>query len=392
MYGPRLTLGKAAQTPAPAAAASTPAQPLIYGAITLNSKYSELPANAKAEIDNTYNLFKKPMAEGLTEIATARPNLLTEVGIKLEQTRLASLKMETRLEQLRCDAEIFRDDVKQQHRDAQRFGRNGIQQISRNVTTVGNYMNEDLPIEFYLVALSRLERRLSVCTDEVRRFSQQLDLVLDDFSSTNATNRYGQRAKVGTHDVVQLLQSQNHAFIRMAALVADVHDQSEKMRTQYLEHYCRGGSNPFLAADRDEAAKQRRMMSKIHLEVEQSGHPTAAPAPAPVAGGFGGFGAPAPAPAAGGFGGFGAPAPAPAAGGFAGFGAPAPAPAAGGFAGFGAPAPAPATGGFGGFGAPAPAPAAGGFAGFGAPAPAAGGFGGLDGSSPRPTVKPKKKK
>ena len=119
------------------------------------------------------------------------------------------------------------------------------------------------------------------------------------------------------------------------------------MRTQYLEHYGRGGSNPFLAADRDEAAKQRRMMSKIHLEVEQSGHPTAAPAPAPVAGGFGGFGAPAPAPAAG---------------------------------------------GFGGFGAPAPAPAAGGFAGFGAPAPAAGGFGGLDGSSPRPTVKPKKKK
>ena len=53
------------------------------------------------------------------------------------------------------------------------------------------------------------------------------------------------------------------------------------------------------------------------------------------------------------------------------FGAPAPTPfgqPAGGAAPFGSPAPAPAAGGFGGFGSPAPAaPAPGGFGGFGSP-------------------------
>jgi hypothetical protein len=243
------------------------------------------------------------------------------------------------------------------------------------------------------VALQRLEHRLAICSDEVDRFTQQLNLVTGDVASAALvrTDQYGQRTRIGMQDIVKLLQSQNDAFVRLAASVAETHAEMDNVRALYLRLHCKGGMNPFHAADRDDAARQRKLISKLNYESEDAAaplmgqQPTAA-APAAAATGFGFSGLGASAAGSTGFAGFGTPA---ATTGFAGFGTPAAAPAAAtGFAGFGSPAPAPAPAAAGGFsfgGTPA-APAAGGFGGFGgfgapataaaspAAAPAAGGF------------------
>jgi hypothetical protein len=385
---------------------TTAPQPQIYGTITLNTKYTDVPPPARQLIDDTFVQYKKPMTDGLAEIALARPTVLKEISQRLEQTRLAALKIENKLEQFRHEAERLRDDAKQQHRDIQRHGRNGIQPSNKQ-TLMGNFMNEDLPIEFFRVSLQRLEQRLLTCTEEADRFTQQLHFLSGDVAtSLTRTDQYGQRTRIGMQDIVKLLQSQNESFVRLAASVAETHGEMENLRSAFLKLHCKGGMNPFHAADRDDAARQRKLISKLNYENDEGiaqapvGSTSAAPAapagfggfaaaaPTPSAGGFTGFGAPAPAQASG-FSGFGAPAPAPSSG-FSGFGAPAPAPSSG-FSGFGASAPAPSsTGGFG-FAAPAPAPAAtGSFAGFGtsvaSPAPAAGGFGGFAGLGGAPTA------
>jgi hypothetical protein len=341
------------------------------------------------------------MRDTLEEIQKHRPNILNQVEAQLQQTSLATIKLETRLERLRIESEMFREDAKQQHRDVQRYGRNGMQQIKNRVfSSETTSLNEDIPTEYFQNAMKKLEERFATCTSEIQVFSQHLGLMLEDFrkdSQNQGTANYGQRTRLGIQQLVEILQEQNKAFVRIAAHVAETHEHCEKLRTRFLELFGQSSGNPFHAADREEEARERRLINKSR-RLDANGQPTdassagqaqaasgstaltvpgapgapAAPAPAAFGslgsttastggfGGFGGFGA-APAPAV-------APAPA-GTGGFGTFGAvPAPAPAA-----------APATGGFGGFGTPASTTTAPTLQRTGGSTGAAGGFGGFGG-------------
>jgi hypothetical protein len=96
----------------------------------INSKYHELSAQAKQEIDNTYNNFKKPMKEGLDLIEKSTTDIHDRIVEQLDQIKLSTLKLENKLDQLRLESDRLREESKKDYRDAQRFGRGGVQQIS----------------------------------------------------------------------------------------------------------------------------------------------------------------------------------------------------------------------------------------------------------------------
>ncbi|RHY16678.1 hypothetical protein DYB25_007640 [Aphanomyces astaci] len=101
----------------------------------------------------------------------------------------------------------------------------------------------------------------------------------------------------------QILQSQNDAFMNIAAHVATTHEQAEVLRDQYLatlQHKQQpdGGKvrNPFEAADRIQAEEERRIVDRIRLSAAQVTFPAATPGTTAPASSFS-FNTPAAAPA-----------------------------------------------------------------------------------------------
>ena len=370
----------------PLATTST-AQAAPGSQITLNTRFTQLPDPYREAIEQTNVDYKKPMRDGLDEIARFQPKMLEELRIELGKTSLAAMKLGNQQEVLLAETKAFHIKAKDNLRDVRKYGASGLQQIqNRGGLAARSYlMSEELPTDFYVDAANKIENRLGSLIEEVQSISSQLSATLGLLSGDEG--QYGQQTRIGPQHLVRLIQRQSEAFARVAACVAEVHKQADDMRASYLQSYCyddsqrypgnHSRSDPFAAADRAEAASQRIISKKLKAEefnralaTAAAAAPatslTAAPSAAPTSAfgfatpaataaplsGFGQFSAAAPSA----FGGFGAPA--------AGFGAPS--------TGFGAPATsfgAPATG----FGAPVAAPASFGSS-FGAPA--AGGFGG----------------
>ena len=356
-----------------------------------------MPDSYKSIIEKTSTDYKKPMRDGLDEIARYNPKILEELSLELKRTNIVALQLKCRQEQLLTEIGTFQEEAKNNLRNVRKFGANGLLQIQHRggVAAARSYlMSEELPTEFYREAADKIEHRLRACASDIEHLSAQLTATMTavaecDRSSgfESGNNSYGQQSRVGPQQLVRLIQHQGEAFVRVAACVAEVHKEADEMRAMYRRLYCPQATDPFAAADKIEEAKERILLRKLRddeLRHASNVAPTDASQPPPT----GQPGAAAltlggPAAATGGFGtggGFAAPGAAssswslPAATG-AGAGAGA---GAGGMFG------APATGGFGSaFGASAPAPAAAG-AGAGAPAfgspqpgPFSGGFGAL---------------
>lgn len=352
----------------PSVVAVVPAGPQI----TLDSRFTELPEVYKKIIEQTNAEYKKPMREGLDEIARYQPKIMDELRIELRRTNLAALKLGNQQDLLLKEIKIFHNEAKQNLKDVRKYGANGLQQIqNRGGLGARSYvMNEELPVEFYVDAADKIESRLVNVIDEIHDISRQL---LATLGAVGEEGQYGQQTRIGPQHLVKLIQRQSEAFARVAACVAKIHNQADSMRDSYLRTYCHdenqrysgSGSHshsnldPFAAADRAEAANERIMSKKLKQEefnrpnltatttttARSSSTPSTSLSVPPAAGfgGFGSLGAPSPG-TQGGFGSSGGGFGTPSAAGVGGFGG------LGSTSTFGQIASAPAAGGFGGTG------------------------------------------
>ena len=372
--------------------------------ISVDTPFDQLPEEYRGILERTSTDYKKPMHDGLDTIARYNPKVLEELHLELRRTNLIAMQLKCRQEQLMSDIKPLLEEAKSNLRNVGKYGKNGLLQIQDRGGIAGGrpfLLNEELPTSFYREAVGKIEKRLLGCATDIDHLQKQLSATMaamNDYDprapAIEGMGVYGQQMRIVPQQLVQLIQHQREAFVRVAASVAEVHRETDAMRDAYRHLYFGGqypgggggGSgpyhaqqsmDPFAREDKIEEANERLRTRRLQDEEQrhnssntpaadntqqqpsqqpqqqsfQFNQPGAAAPAAPAAAGGFGFGA---------FGGaafgskpaattatttsFGAPAAAPA------FGAPAAAPA------FGAPAAAPA------FGAPAAAPA------FGAPA------------------------
>ena len=325
-------------------------------------------------IDKIHVEYMMPMKKGLARLSSA--SVLSSNGpmqAELSKLRVAILKLSLRKEQMLEEVKQFQDESRQQSDDARRFGHQEVgnlrvgtgYQLQRHRQN-HQQREERLPNEFFRDSLGNLETRLGRVAQEIDEFHELLNI---SFSAVSAgSGAYGQRVKIGAQQLVQVIQRQNEAFLRIATTVAQLHRDVEEMRREYLSlDHVRGLPNPFDQADALErkraTEKERKLRESVMREEDKSlvagvgaaaaaaGATSTAAAPPGVFSGLS-FGSAAPAPGA---------QPAPSM--FGSFN-PAPtaaAPAAPGAGMFGA-----APSGFGGgFGSAAPAAAGGGLFGVG---------------------------
>ena len=195
-----------------------------------NTRYNDLEAKKDIEgkeaakmIRETYEKFKLPMKEGITELEkTKEISDLTLVEKELRKLRLVVLKLENdHIIQCKMVAEL-REESKEQFHYARRFGRSSLEQMKKRTghyqggmrgTHYGQLDNmtlDEIPNAFYMSALKKLEKRLALCTEDVRQFSLQLNVSIDNMS--NHANTYGHRINVGPKQIVKILQHQNEMF------------------------------------------------------------------------------------------------------------------------------------------------------------------------------------
>ena len=291
--------------------------------IELNFRFTDLPEAYRSAIEQTSSDYKKPMRDGLDEIARSQPKLLNELKAELGRTNLAALKLGNQQDLLLAEIRSFHDKAKDNLRDVRKYGASGLQQIqNRGGLGARSYMmSEELPTDFYLDAADKIETRMCSLIEEVQHISRQLTSSLSALSGEEG--QYGQQTRIGPQQLVRLIQRQSEAFARVASCVAEIHKQADDMRISYLRIYCKDEgqrypgsyfeSDPFAAADRAEAANERLMSKKLKAEefnransksastaasaLQQSSAPAAAAAPGAAAPPFG-FAFPSSTPAA----------------------------------------------------------------------------------------------
>lgn len=272
---PTFSLNALTTAPAPFPTASSQVAGLTPQS-SLDSRFLELPEAYRNVIEQTNTEYKKPMREGLDEIARYQPKLLDELKAELRKTSLAALRLGNQQDILLAEIRSFHEEAKHNLKDVRRFGVSGLQQIqSRGGVGARSYlMSEELPTEFYVDAANKIEGRLGNFIEEVQHISRQLSATLGAVSGEE--NQYGQQTRIGPQHLVRLIQRQSEAFARVAACVAEIHSQADEMRTSYLKIYgnngnqrypeTHNGSDPFAAADRAEAANERLMSKKLRAE------------------------------------------------------------------------------------------------------------------------------
>jgi hypothetical protein len=100
-------------------------------------------------------------------------------------------------------------------------------------------MSEDLPTDFYVDAADKIENRLTSIIEEVKNLSWQLGAA----GSEEGQGPYGQQTRIGPQHLVKLIQRQSEAFARVAACVAEVHNQADHVRAAYLRQYGHEGEH-----------------------------------------------------------------------------------------------------------------------------------------------------
>lgn len=360
-------------------------------AISIDTRFTDLPEGYKAILEKTSADYKAPMRAGLDEVARFNPQAIDELSLELSRTNLVAMQLKSRQEQLLAEIGTFQSEAKRNAQNARDFGARGLVQIERRggVAGSGAYLRtEELPTGFYLEVAERLEGRLRACVADIDHLAAQLGtamVVVADYdapsssssSSSSSSGGYGGvygSQRVGPQQLVRLIQRQGDAFLRVAAAVSEVHAEADAMRAHYRQRY---RADPFAEEDRRVEAKERLLALRLRDdEIRHSAERASAAGDAPVQGQGQGQGQ---QPAA--INAFGATTTAATTSAF-GTGAASP---WGAFASTGNKAATPTTTGFGGFAAPA---AAGTSAtpGFGSPGPFSGGFGATPATAAAPAA------
>jgi hypothetical protein len=219
----------------------------------LETSYKDMPAPYKAEIDRTWKDMKHPMKQKLSEISRSRGQVFQEVHGELRKIYLAVLKVENEQQRLQAEIKPFLAELKVTSEVGRLQAAIGLQQIrnqSMGITTTSgggssnamNYLtngsssssssavatfDENLPCQWYHLVAQQLSDRLNRCIETVHIYERQLATRLmhieqqnqqlrqmglnkSNSASNSSSNRgtYGQLQKVGTQELVALMQEQ----------------------------------------------------------------------------------------------------------------------------------------------------------------------------------------
>ena len=228
-------------------------------------------AEAAKMIIETYTQFKEPMTEGLNELEKIEDiRELTLLEQELRKMRLSVLKLENRHVALCKEVSEMRETSNEQLQHARRFGRAGLDQIKKRTGhyQVGmrgghygqfDYVQDEIPNAFYVAALKKLEKRLALCTEDVRQFSLQLNVSINNMSSH--TNTYGHRMNVGPKQIVKILQHQNEMFGKVSSHIASLHKEVEIIKSDFLNNT--GLSPNIFSGPTFEEKKNKEILDKL---------------------------------------------------------------------------------------------------------------------------------
>ena len=228
-------------------------------------------SEAAKMIIETYTQFKEPMTEGLNELEKIEDiRELTLLEQELRKMRLSVLKLENRHVALCKEVSEMRETSNEQLQHARRFGRAGLDQIKKRTGhyQVGmrgghygqfDYVQDEIPNAFYVAALKKLEKRLALCTEDVRQFSLQLNVSINNMSSH--TNTYGHRMNVGPKQIVKILQHQNEMFGKVSSHIASLHKEVEIIKSDFLNNT--GLSANIFTGPTFEEKKNKEILDKL---------------------------------------------------------------------------------------------------------------------------------
>lgn len=217
----------------------------------LDKNYKDLPQMYQQEISRTVTEFIIPTRTMLLELSNHRGHLFSALEAELKKIILAVIKLEAEQSRLQSELKPFVEESKELSHTVRSSAILGLQQIhSRNQIGISapRELDENLPGKFYIQVLERIERRLNASVADVRYFEQQLRskvTALQQQANKGISNRgaYNQLVRIGPRQILELIQQQNAAFLKIAANVAGVHGEVDSLRVLFLQTYSKENQN-----------------------------------------------------------------------------------------------------------------------------------------------------
>ena len=258
-------------------------KPTVASTLSENSIYSSLSLEQKKTIDDTFSEFKEPMTNFIKNVGETDINKdHDDIAIALRKIKVSVLKLSSQQERLLKEVKLFKDEAKQHSDDARRFGLSECNINQHNKVVFGDSTGQHrtggaLPNDFFIRALKQLESRLNTCVREIDHFDQQLSLSIRAAENARGggltTGSYGQKVHIGSSQLVQVIQHQNEAFMRIAALIAETHREADEMRVAFTRLHHPHHPSIFEEEDKKEEAekkkKERLLREKLQREREK---------------------------------------------------------------------------------------------------------------------------
>ena len=228
----------------------------------------------KAKLKATSVSFVKPMNEKLKKLESttfASNHDPERQRAALSKIKVAMIKLCARQEQMLSEAKRFKDQTQRQCDDARRYGLEKIKEEG-NGHGRGRLQQTRLPNPFFQGALDNMDQRLQSVALEIDEFRQLLEISYSTVESERMGGAgYGQRVKIGAQQLVQVIQRQHEAYLRIAASVAELHRGVDELRKQFMDlDFARHAPNPFDADDAER--KEERELEKRRQVQEEEDH------------------------------------------------------------------------------------------------------------------------
>ncbi|RHY30684.1 hypothetical protein DYB32_004103 [Aphanomyces invadans] len=157
----------------------------------------------------------------------------------------------------------------------------------QDATTQLEQRQDEMPSGYYWHLVRNFEQRMQTLKSQINDVHMQLQ-GLQQARHGAAAQQHHPTPQL----LQQILQSQNDAFMKIAAHVATTHEQAEILREKYLATLEQSKQqldgkvrNPFDAADRIQAEEERRIVDRIRLSAAQVTFPAASPGSTATTGG-----------------------------------------------------------------------------------------------------------
>ncbi|ETW06548.1 hypothetical protein H310_02775 [Aphanomyces invadans] len=261
--------------------ATAPAQPQAP-AVSLDMRYDALPADVQKQIKD-FDQFLKDQSreEASIQSVSAQPLAdLQDATTQLEQVALVMRNIQARQAK---DIQTLKCDVKDVVSKAE-----AADQIHIYLTSdTGIQRQDEMPSGYYWHLVRNFEQRMQTLKSQINDVHMQLQ-GLQQARHGAAAQQHHPTPQL----LQQILQSQNDAFMKIAAHVATTHEQAEILREKYLATLEQSKQqldgkvrNPFDAADRIQAEEERRIVDRIRLSAAQVTFPAASPGSTATTGG-----------------------------------------------------------------------------------------------------------